>query len=197
MPIVQITMKGRYATLGVETRNVFYISGVDIGPTQAGGTIDALRTAYATHLAPQLPTLWELYGATWRNVSEPGYGGVDVPFALLTGITNETDLLPPQIAGLVSFRTGTQPPNRGRKYIAGFGEQRQSSGRWTTAVVNALQAWGDAVVNIGSGTGSDRPLGTARIDPVTGLATGWNPYSVAIARDVCATMRSRRIGQGI
>jgi hypothetical protein len=197
MPIVQLEIKGRFPAMSVETRNVFHISGPDIGPDQAGGTIAAIRTAFDQHVKALWGVGYELYGASWRNISVGGLGGVDVAFATLAGTNASGDLLPPQVAALISFRTGTAAPKQGRKYLTGFTEMAQAAGRWTPATVTSLQAFANALLNIGSGAGSDRPLGVARVDPATGIGTDWNPYSVAIARDVTATMRSRRIGQGI
>lgn len=197
MPVLQLTMKGRLDGPGVEWRNVFYMEDPLAGPAEAEAAIAAIVAAYDTHLKSQMHNDWRLYGATWRNVSVAGYGGVDVEFADVVGTNTLSEMLPPQVAGLVSFKTGTQRPNKGRKYLTGFGENAQAAGRFIPTVVSAMQAWGNAIIAYGGGGGFPGRLGVAQIDPATGLAVAFNNYSVAIAREIVATQRSRRIGQGI
>jgi hypothetical protein len=197
MPTIQITMLQRLSVPSVECRNVFYIDGPLIGPTEVDATAAAIRTAYNDHLKAALSNKWSLYGYYWRNVTVAQSQGVEVLFTAVVGSNAAGELLPPQVAGLVSFRTGTPPPNQSRKYIAGMCEDHQGGGTIVTGMLTNLQNWGDAIVNIGTLAGDDQRLGAARINPTTGLAEAFNPYSVAQARPILATMRSRRPGVGI
>jgi hypothetical protein len=168
-----------------------------MGQTEAEATGDAIVQAYNDHIKSVLPTTWRLYSFIWRNVSVAGSQGVEKLVTPVIGTGTDLNLLPPQIAALVSFRTGTPPPNTSRKYLGPFSELFQDKGTWNATVLTALQAWGNAIVNIGSGLGDDRPIVAARINPQTGLAEDTNPLTMAIARPITATMRSRRIGVGI
>lgn len=197
MPTVQITMNQRIASPAVELRNVFYIEGTDVGTAEVAEAATGLYDAWNVHLKAPMVEEWSLYSYTWRNVSVAGSQGVEVFFATpLVGLSTANDPIPFTVAGLVSFRTGTPPPNQGRKYIAGMSETSSQGGTWVTTFISSLQAWGNAVVALNGGPFLWE-MGIARIDPVTGLATAFNAYATALARSVPATMRSRRPGVGI
>lgn len=197
MPIIQIVANQRLESVGVEARNTFYMEDPLAGPGDIEDVCDGIAAAYTTHLKARLHATWKLYSFTWRNVSVAGFGGVEYNVADVVGLVPDRELLPPQVAALVSFKTGTQRPNQGRKYLVGFTEDDQAAGRWVPAVQTALQGWGNAIIAVGGGGGFPGRLGVAQINPETGLAVAFNNYSVAIAREITATMRSRRIGQGI
>lgn len=197
MPTIQLVMNQRIDSPAVEIRNVFYLDGDTVGPTQIGEAAQALYDAWDTHIQPNLAENWRLYGYTWRNVSIAGSQGVEEFFATpLVGLTTANEPLPYTVAALVSFRTGTPPPNQGRKYLSGFTTNVVDEGLWLAAFITALQGWGNAVI-AASEAASLWDFVVARIDPNSGLATAVNSYSTALARSVPATMRSRRPGVGI
>lgn len=190
MAIIELVAKQR---IGVEeVRNVFHIQTVVPGDNQETAAGEQLRTYWAA-MADFLHPSWSLYGFSYRNIEIAGAQSIDVDYAAPVVGSNIGELLPAQVAGLVSFKTGTTPPNQGRKYLAGFTEDNNAVGGVpNAATIGEMQAFATRFVTHNAGLELQFNWRIVRKSPETGLVIAHNAITTAVARRFWATMRSRR-----
>lgn len=194
MPIYRVSAKG--TVNDQEWRNVFHMSStLDIGDLQED--MDDLHDTYVTHLKPAWSSQCTLYGYDVRAVEQ--LGSPTVPYVPTVGPLVGDQPFPTgatQVCMLVSFALVALPPNRGRKYLPGFlGADIEIDGRWSAARLAEAQAWGEAILDIGTGDPNLLFPLAVQYDE-SGVVTVWNELDIAIAKDNPATQRRRRLGVG-
>lgn len=193
MPTIEIVALQRYTHINEEVRNTYHIDGPLVGPDEVDDAIGVLRSAYA-QLANYLHPTWQLYEFQWRNLSIAEMPSIPVAVTAVSGLYGGGGLSGLVIAGLVSFRSYTTPPNRSRKYIAGIPEGESTEGVPSGTMRTALIAFGQALIDKTGASIVDPAVwsfGVARVDPVTKVATAFNPYSSVTSPLRFGTMRSR------
>lgn len=182
--------------LDQQVRNVTVWSNMPSDPVDMQALADALRGGWSTQFASFNALGWSLDSLTFSfNETAPIFS-VTVPFSLgpLVG-ADSSDPLPTQTSLLVSTRYVGPPPNRGRVYLAGTTEVRTTNGRYSSGILAAatalVQSWIDGV-DYGNGIAF---LRIARRNP-DGTLLITSPAEIALAQDIPATQRSRRIGVG-
>lgn len=180
---------------GEEITNVYYMGGdVDI-ITHGQAIADAFRDAYINHLQFHMSVDWTLTRIDIRDLDVAGQPSIPfVPTGGTIAGTNLGNRLANQTALLISPRTNTPRPNRGRKYFSGLTEASFGNGVFDQAPVDAGVAFINELIGTLSAIGSDNALLLARVDPTTGLITAANVVSVVVGTTNPATRRSRRAG---
>lgn len=117
------------------------------------------------------------------NVDEPGTAGV------------VGSMLPTTVSALLSWRTGLAGRRkRGRTYLPPTNEEQLSSGLWSSSYMTAMQGFAQDALDLGTAVFTLHANWTIGVWSVVG--TEFTPYTHAIARQIPATIRRRRIGQG-
>lgn len=194
MSVFRITTVG--LSQGQAWNNVFYLDS-NLSVEELQEDVDDIVETYRTHLAPVLSVSWSLNEVHARGAEIAGSPTfVYIPTLGPVNGADVTTVAANQVALLVSFSALTLPPNRVRKYIPGaVGQGIDFDGTWVAAVQTAAQAWGDAIVDIGTGDPNTLFPLSARLDE-NGLVVDSNEMDVAVVREVPATQRRRRIGVG-
>lgn len=189
----------RATLLGQEIRNVFYYRVVGTpDPANFQAYVDALDTAWKGAMQSGHVGAYNQYGYDIKDAEIPGQPtAFIVPTAGAWSGTASGEPVPAQIAGLVSFRSSTPPPNKGRKYLAGLGENALVNGRWGPTLLGFLEDWGNAVIEIDAGLGTDPDLAAVELTGSPPIVTSSNEFTFSSATDNPATQRRRRLGLGI
>lgn len=118
-----------------------------------------------------------------QAVTEPGTAGV------------VGSMLPTTVSGLLSWRTGLAGrSNRGRTYLPPTNEEQLSSGLWTGSYMTAMEGFAEDALALGTAVFTLHANWTIGVWSV--VLSAFVPYTHAIARQIPATIRRRRIGQG-
>jgi hypothetical protein len=182
--------------LAQEVRNTFWFGGDDAVMANAQAICDGLRDAWEDNM-PGLVDEWTLYEFDVYDKTIPSVPGISfVPTGGALVGTSADDPLPTQIALLATFKAQVAPPNTNRKYLAGFKDDQCVNGLFTGAITGAVEDWAADILDLGT------TLTLAIVMEVVllnedGTVSGGNPLEYAIARQVPATQRRRRIGIGI
>lgn len=111
--------------------------------------------------------------------------------SLTAGTEAVTDMLPQQVAALVSAQTGIYRLG-GRKYMGGFTEANHTAGgSLTIALLGALGNYAAGLIS--EYTGSSGTWRAGVIKTLTGI---WYPFVSALVNDVYWTQRRRTFGVG-
>lgn len=181
----------------VEIRNTWYIGGLLTSFPQALSSAVQLVSWYLTHLQPVLSNRWSLYGLSLRDVSIPGTQALDQTITGFTGL-NATDLLPPQLAATVFWKTGTPAPNRKWVQISGWCESTNGpDGQLNGPAMTALDNFAQEVLDHNSASPDEEKFVAAHWDRVAGRVNAANALVARYTRPIMGTQRRRIIGRGI
>lgn len=126
MPIMEVVLYQRAA--GVEVRNVFH--------ARSEGDVESVRLTirenlmdkWTLHLLDRLSLQWQMYGVSVRDLETVGAPAIEMLQSTPVVGTNGAEMLPRHVAAIISFKTGTVPPNKSRKYIPGLTEEANQVG---------------------------------------------------------------------
>ena len=183
--------------LGQECRNTFWFGGGDAVMANAQAICDALYDAWGDNLQSSLVNDWSLYAFDVYDKTIPGVPGIEfVPTAGILQGSSANDPVATQIAMLVTFKAQVAPPNTNRKYLAGMNSATMSQSLFNTSPLGFAEAWAADIIDIGTTLtlGIVMEVVTLNAD---GTVAGGNPLEYALARQVPATQRRRRVGIGI
>lgn len=137
-----------------------------------------------------------------RDVAPGTAAGYDYAYTAVAGGTTSTDMLPPQAAAVISWRTALAGRSyRGRTYLPGMVESNQAAGLWTATVITGCEAIVTQMLAVFGPSGTDtnwqfciisRYLNGAK----RGTPVGTNVIS-GLSTTVVYTQRRRTIGRGI
>lgn len=192
MANVQITVVQLLA--GEEITNVWYVGGnIDIA-AHGQQLADSFRDGYANHLQGSLSNEWSYERIDVRDLDVAGQPSI--PFTPTGGSvvgTNTNDRVANQTCLLISPRTNTPRPNRGRKYISGLTQEAMADGVWTAATVQQGIDFVNKIRSDATFIGTDNGLLLCRLDAVSGLIIAANLVSVVVGTNNPATQRKRRL----
>lgn len=122
-------------------------SGDDAGVNLIDAWVADAMPAYQDVIADTVSIL----GFRVRNLTQPTFGtDYTLPTPEQGVITGE--VLPPQNAAVISWRTGLIGRRyRGRTFVWPTGENQQNEGQWSNAYVTALTDFGNAALTIDNG----------------------------------------------
>lgn len=190
--------------LGQECRNVIVVSNLQEDVSFLQDTADSIRAAFNMDYGAgavwvqNLDNAWELYSTTFsfNEAGGPPTYSIEMPFTLgpISGNQATTTPMATQTAMLISLGATAPPPNRGRIYLPGITSASMTQeGTWQSSALNRARAlWENWAVNGLNGTF----LRVSRRDEAGRIITTRAVDSV-IAQPVPATIRRRRLGQGI
>jgi len=193
MAVYQFTADQIY--YGEVVQNIWYVGTDAVLPSQLQALVDGFKNAYTLAGIPATcVTAWSMIGMGVRVVDTPDFPTLQYSFTGgAIGGTGAGDGLPTQTALLVSLRSQTTKPNRGRKYFAGLQEGRTTNGLFdaaTLGVYNDLIQHLQIQLNVahpGSG------LLIARYDQALRQVVATNGVETWAAQASPATQRGRRI----
>lgn len=196
MGTLKVVAKIRWDT-PVEGRNVFYFHGNDALMSNKQAIADGLRSAYA-RMTADIANNVQLYACDFYDLALPEEPGMEQTFTsgVLTG-TNGGELLPQQVALLVSFRAQANKPNRARKYLGGFSEGNLVDGVWYSTLLTHAGQFATDMLGFSALTSLDCDFATY------GAQTGTPPTYVLRTLDtykvsaIPVVQRRRRPGVGI
>ena len=160
--------------------------------------VDAIFAVYSTLFTGTISDQCSMYAMDVKQVDVPGTPSVE--YVATGGTITGNQVLTPtatQICFLASLRSLTAPPNRVRKYLAGFmGGQLETSGVWSAATIAAVAIFITDIIGVGTGlAGLEFPLST-KLD-TNGVVIAQNVVTEGFPRTIPATQRRRRLGVGI
>lgn len=200
MGIYQVTHK--YTFLGQQVRNVFYYRTSVGEPSNSEwqDCADEIRADWVTELQTYVANVITFTGIDRRRVDLAGLLTFSEVFTSGVAVGGSaTQPIPSQVAMLVRVKGTTTKPNRARSYLAGWTLSAVSAGLFTSTYTTRGTNFVDLQSNLNSG-------GT---NPLYRVAAQWNSShsqviadndisgAAAVASDVPATQRRRRIGVGI
>lgn len=192
----------QYRAFNQQMRNVFYYVTSVGEPTNAEWqTIaDEIQADWVAELLSRISHDVTLFGINRRRVDSPGLFSFDETFTSGPSIgSSAVDIVPTQVALLVSNKGLTAPPNRARTYLPGLIETQVAESNWIAAAIAAAEAFIDLQSNLN--TGGTNPLSrvAARWNVAHTFVEATNDLSGAasVGSPVPATQRRRRIGVGI
>lgn len=192
----------KYTLLNQQIRNTFYYTTTVGEPSDSEwqDIADEILADWIAELRGAASDQYTIYGIDRRRVDQAGLLTFAETFTAGTSTgLSATDVLPTQIALLVSNKGTTTKPNRARTYLSGYTEGQQVDSNWTAAALSAAEAFVDLQSNLNSG-------GT---NPLSRVAAQWNSShsqviatndlsgAASVASLIPATQRRRRIGVGI
>ena len=195
MGLLRVTMRGY-----VGTNACFQVYVVETPGTDYEGAVEVVEyigNAYFDHLRTFLSNQYALVDGYVQPLIPGGLPGISVsPAPLPFSGTATGELLPQQVAALVSFTALTPRPNRGRKYFGGLTEVAWAGGAWGAGITTGLNNLATELLDMETllGPGYNfrawraRPLGTWDLGGVFTEAKT-TPYAVV--------QRRRRPGTGI
>lgn len=200
MSIYQIVTKARDTSQN-EYRNVqhFEFPGYVPSNTEIQDAIDDLDTSYKANLQTLIRVNVEFYEYDVRRVDVGNLPAI--PFQPTAGGwfgTNNANLLPRQVAPLISFKSLTAYPRNARTYLFGFTEDSSAAGGTlepTSKAAIEQYAFDSGSLNVNGNTNALRQAvqygGTPRVVVANNEVTSF------IVRDDFATQRRRVRGVGI
>jgi hypothetical protein len=200
MAIFQVVHKQRL--LLQEVRNIYYYETITGNPSASEwqDICDEIRTDFNDHFEPGNSDDWEFYGIDYRQVDVSGLPSFSLtPTSGSVVGSSATDPLATQIALLVSVKENTTAPNHCRTYLCGFTEAHLTDGLFPTPTrSNAENFIDDQSVLNALGTNELQRV-SARWNAAHDAVTDYNNVAgaAAVASQVPATQRRRRIGIGI
>jgi len=152
---------------------------------------------WSFNLASALADDWSLSAFDVYDKTVPSVPAVEFLPTLGTLVgTSSSEPLPTTVAYLVSFKAQVAPPNRNRKYLAGFWNGQVAGGYFTTGTQTVVQAWADGILALGTSLSLAIVMEVVALNP-DGTVSGGNPLTSAVPKRIPATQRRRRIGVGI
>lgn len=200
MAVFQVVHKQRL--LLQEVRNVYYYETITGNPSGSEwqDIVDEIRAEYVSYIVNKLISDWVFYGIDYREVSTAGLPSFSmVPTSGDIAGSSAEDSVATQVAMLISVKANTTAPNHVRTYLAGIDELSMVNSLWGSGVRASAEEFIDyqSVLN-GGGTNVLQRV-SARWNQDHTAVTSYNNVagSAAVASQVPATQRRRRIGVGI
>lgn len=199
MAIYQITCNARFGGVD-EMRNIHYY---DSGPSaltdpEVDQVAFSLLNTYETHLQSLFDEAVTVYGASVRRVDEPNLP----PRDYLLGVNEWSgggpgNSLPSQTAALVTWKGVSVYPRTTRSYLFPFATSAiGATGTLLSAVVDDLQAWGAAMLEL-SYAGGNVDKVAVRWGGTPRVVVEHNDVFTVQVKPVLATQRRRTRGVGI
>ena len=200
MAIYQVTWK--WTHLSQEFRNVFYYQTTVGAPSTSEwqDIADEIRTDFYNELRTFVVNSITLTGIDYRQVDVAGLFTISQPFTSGPQAGSVSgQMVPTQVAMVVSNKGATAPPNRGRTYLGGWPIASTTSGLFTSSYTDAAEAFIDLQSNLNSGGTNPLSRVAVRWNTSHTVVTAYNDLSGAasVAQPIPATQRRRRIGVGI
>lgn len=153
---------------------------------------------YKTNLQGVLSSLCELGRINIRRVDVP-----DLPtgtYVAADGLWNGADTgnaLKPDSAAMVTFTSNSPYPRTTRSYLFPMTEASNSSkGTVTQTAIDALAAWGAAILNIGTINGKLNDKSAVRYGSNPRVVVADNEVETFVVRTQWKNIKSRRFGRG-
>ena len=192
--LIKAVLSGRFSSIGVQTKNVFYY-GCQIADFTDYQTADYTAVEYglediASNLTAVCGTFYtleyfDLY--YWNNESWMFHS--TIPIVSGSGLLAEEGL-PTQVAALLRFTTDAFRMI-GHKYLAGFTEPSQEMSQLVGTTLTAL-------IDVAAAIMEERAAGGRSWYPgIPGKSSAFAPFRSCIILDILSTMRRRKIGVGI
>jgi len=152
-----------------------------------GGRLDGVHGGLNSNISDQLDyTTIEFYNVTQSNA----LGEVSWPTQTSGGQTS-SNLLPTQVAGLLTFSTGLSK-SLGKKFLGGLTiAAGDFDGAPNAAIQAALATFGTNLLGVLTKNGNTIKVGNYRVATATFIE-----WIAPIVEQIFATMRSRKIGVG-
>ena len=200
MTVFQVVHKQRW--LLQEVRNIFYYETITGNPSSSEwqDIADEIRADYVADMTTNHSSDWEFYGIDYREVSSSGLPSFSVvpTSGVLVG-SSASDDLPTQVAMLVSVKINSTAPNHSRSYLGGFPVVYVVDGLFTSAVRALAESFIDNQSVLNAAGTNELQRVAARWNTAHDAVTAYNNVAgaAAVASQVPATQRRRRIGIGI
>ncbi len=200
MAIFQVVHKQRW--LLQEIRNVYYYETITGNPATSewDDIVDEIRADYVAELSTDLSTNWEFYGIDFRQVDVSGLPSFSaIPTLGIFAGTDVADDVPTQVAMLISVKENTTAPNHVRTYLAGLTEDGNNLSLWKSGVMGSAETFIDLQSVLNAAGANELQRVSARWNTAHDAVTAFNNVAgaAAVASQVPATQRRRRIGIGI
>jgi hypothetical protein len=198
MSTLQVVLKQK--ALGNEIRNVYHVAGAFATIANGQAIVNYFRTSFGqapNNVVSALSDEWSMYEATIKDVTDPENPTIPFEFTngVLTGGNGSADILPLQTAMLVQYKALTAPPNRSRKYLAGWTESAHGNDGWETLTKERAQGQADFLLAMPANLDSGIALVVSRFND--GILIGSNILESATVIDYARTQRRRTPGRGI
>lgn len=179
---------------GKATANVMWWDIPDTSTPAIQEFADTFRVAVSNEIAPFMSDQWILKDMLLRPLDGGGPYSFNVFFTngQLSG-DDPADILPSQVAVLVSGTYQGPRPNRTREYWGGLCEGSSGSSGWTS---NVMAAFEDFYQILGAGLANGFSIAFPRIvrpDWVNNTPEFNNPVDSYIVRQRSGTIRNRRL----
>lgn len=200
MAVFQVVHKQRFHLQ--EVRNIYYYETITGNPSTSEwqDICDEIRSEYDSELKASLVTDWEFYGIDYRQVDTSGLPSFSVtPTSGVLAGTLGSDSVATQIALLVSVKANVTAPNHCRTYLAGWGEVSMTDSLWGPGSQAAAESFVDYQSVLNAAGTNELQRVSARWNTAHDAVTAYNNVAgaPAVASEVPATQRRRRIGVGI
>lgn len=195
--IHQITILQRVLSPVMETRNVWYCGSLGTSQTEAESVAQFLWDTYDANFASVLPGAWSAYGATVRDVTNPGWP--EIPVSGLPPIIGSApgDLTGCQLAGVFTMYAAATSPRRVRKFIGPMAESQIAFGRPAGTFLLAMENFCEAVRTWNLTQPAELRIVAARWDKVANRVDAANAVTGWRISGELGALRSRKAGVGI
>lgn len=199
MSIYQITAKGSYLTAD-QLRNVHHYEffGYVPTPTELQEAVDAIDTAYKTHLRANFTLAVAMLAYDVRRVDVGDLPTVE--FVATAGIwlgTLTGDSLPPQVSGLVTWKAQTPFPRSTRSYLWPMGEGvNDADGEPSPGALSDMADFADDMFSLVITAQIDADKQAVKYGGDPRLVVDSNDVDVKSIANLWATQRRRRRGVG-
>ena len=186
---------------GQRIMNVYYYeTNVALGGSDAVEIADAIVDAYVdNNLDDDMVNEWAFAGIELRRVDIADQPALEVaPTGGSHAGLSTAEMLPLQVALLVSGTALTVFPRRVRTYLGGFSETNTGNGLWGAPVQGRALDFIEQIHTItGTAFSANRVAVSFPTDPPSPVVNDWNEIEAYSTSAVPATQRRRRIGVGI
>lgn len=200
MTIFQITAK--FVHLGViQMRNVhhFEFPGYTPSTTELQEAVDAVDASYKTNLKPAMPNDTQSYGYDVRRVDIGDQPSIEYNATAGDWVGDSAvDCLPPQCAGLVTWKALTAFPRTCRSYLPPFTENaNNASGKPESATITRMEDFGLDLVTLAITGQTDANKVSVKYGGSPRAVIDSNPTDTVTVSDFFQTQRRRTFGVGI
>lgn len=199
MAIYQVVLKAILAGTD-EQRNVHWYDspGGVLSLAEEQDLVDALEDEYRDNLQTFLSSQLTVYGGDVRRVDVASLPVNSYTFTAgsFAGL-DASNLLPSQVAAIVSFKANTAYPRRARTYMFAVGEDCNNSvGKTDGTFDGALSDWAGDILSLALPGGKTLNKVAARYEGSPPTVTASNILTSYATQRVWATQRGRRLGVG-
>lgn len=194
MAVGSVTIK--QSILGQEIRNILWYNNLPENEEFLEEIASHIGEAYSEHTS-LFCSSWAVHSVQFTFYPLAGTWSTEypIPDGPISG-TGQSTPAPTQVAILVSTRHVGPPPNRGRIYLGGLpGNFIENDGTFNAGSLVLAASLADLLTNLPYNSQANlAELVVMR--RVNGQPVVWNPVNEVIVREVPATQRRRRLGQG-